>query len=580
MEAAAELEPEWVLSLDADERIPADDARALREFVDTDALPGLAYGFRVHRMIDDDHYDQADLWVYRLFAWTPGCRVPDRRLHFVPVPADIGPERSVNTTVRILHLAGLTEARRQARLDKYLEADPDHEFQADYGHLVPRPGLPRHVGPRTEGLPVIAGGSGAVAYVPDVNMPVVSAIVISQDDEATIEHSLRSVVDQECSQPFEVIVVTSGRDRTAAIVREKFPHVRHVELQQPVLPGAARNAGLRIARGDFVSFPGSHVELPPGSLEARLQAHLAGWEMVSGTMLNGTLTPAGWASYFLDHATVLPGRPSAELEAPPAHCSYARHLLEQVGGFPEDRRAGEDTVVNLELFRLGYRAFRDADIELYHRSRCSTVPRLLGHHYSRGRAWGRMLLDESGDRFTMLRTHWREVFGYASLRWQRLRANMQRSSRPQREQYRRVEPLVGLAIGAAFGGLVHEAVVGRAPERARATEDGALGPRLAFLHVPKTAGTALRRVLAEQYGPDRVLELYHGIGADDVERLRRMEARDWQQVRAVAGHMEYGIHELIPFPVRYVTMLRDPVDRIVSHYSYRARDSGPAGTRP
>ena len=51
--AAGELEPEWVLSLDADERIPRDDARALRDFVDTDALPGLAYGLRHYRQWGD-----------------------------------------------------------------------------------------------------------------------------------------------------------------------------------------------------------------------------------------------------------------------------------------------------------------------------------------------------------------------------------------------------------------------------------------------------------------------------------------------------------------------------------------------
>ena len=46
LEAAALLEPDWVLSLDTDERIPPADAAALRAFIETEALPGLAYGFR------------------------------------------------------------------------------------------------------------------------------------------------------------------------------------------------------------------------------------------------------------------------------------------------------------------------------------------------------------------------------------------------------------------------------------------------------------------------------------------------------------------------------------------------------
>ena len=49
LEAAAALDPDWILSLDADERLDAADALALREFLEGDAVPGFAYGFRVFR---------------------------------------------------------------------------------------------------------------------------------------------------------------------------------------------------------------------------------------------------------------------------------------------------------------------------------------------------------------------------------------------------------------------------------------------------------------------------------------------------------------------------------------------------
>src|SRR6267143_773156 len=122
--------------------------------------------------------------------------------------------------------------------------------------------------------------------------PMLSAIVISRDDEDLIEQCVRSVVEQECAEPFEVIVVISGRDRSADIVRDKFPAVTVVELSRPALPGEARNGGLRLARGTYVSFPGSHVVLPPGSLAARIGAHEMGFDMVTGTAVNGTETRA------------------------------------------------------------------------------------------------------------------------------------------------------------------------------------------------------------------------------------------------------------------------------------------------
>jgi len=59
---------------------------------------------------------------------------------------------------------------------------------------------------------------------------------------------------------------------TADIVRALFPDVALVELPDPVLPGRARNTGLSAATGDIVTFPGSHVSLLPGALEARRRA--------------------------------------------------------------------------------------------------------------------------------------------------------------------------------------------------------------------------------------------------------------------------------------------------------------------
>ncbi|HEX4519132.1 MAG TPA: glycosyltransferase family A protein [Gaiellaceae bacterium] len=224
-------------------------------------------------------------------------------------------------------------------------------------------------------------------------MPDLSAVVISRDDEEVIERTVRSVVEQESPWPFEVIVVTSGSDRTAEIVRDRFPEVTVVELPRPALPGEARNAGLRAALGTYVSFPGSHVELPPGSLAARIAAHRLGHTMVTGTTLNGTRTLAGWAAYFLDNSTVLPGRPSTVLEGPPAHCSYTRAALLAVGGFPEHLRAGEDTVVNHELARRGHTAFRAQEVRLIHHTPCRTRRGLIAHYFVRGRSSGRILFE-------------------------------------------------------------------------------------------------------------------------------------------------------------------------------------------
>ncbi|MGH9030847.1 MAG: glycosyltransferase family 2 protein [Acidimicrobiia bacterium] len=400
LDAAASLDPRWVMFLDADERIPPDDAAALRSFLENDADPDDAYLFRVYRMIDDlAHYDQAHLWVGRLFAYRSGLRLPDQALHLVPLPTSIPVSRRRRTTIRIQHLGSLNDEERRARFEKYREADPDRTQQAEYSSLLAPAGRVRAWWPRSRHLPVLAHDPvpdppGTVGNAD----PFLSVVVIAQDDEARIEQVVRAISTQECAESFEIIVVTSGRDRTAAIVRDRFPHVDVVALDHAALPGEARNAGLRRARGRYVTFPGSHVQVQPGSLAAQNRAHGRGYAMVMGSMLNGTQTKAGWASYFLDHSSALPNRPSQPLSVAPARCSYLREALLELGGFPEDLRAGEDTVCNIELFERGYSACRAQDMIFVHRSPCSTIRTLIAHHFVRGKAMGRILFDDAVSR--------------------------------------------------------------------------------------------------------------------------------------------------------------------------------------
>jgi hypothetical protein len=268
------------------------------------------------------------------------------------------------------------------------------------------------------------------------------------------------------------------------LVREQFPQVTVVDLPGPVLPGEARNAGLWRARGDFISFPGSHVILPQGSLAARLRAHDLGYAMVTGTTLNGTRTPAGWASYFLDHSTVLPGRPSEELRSAPAHCSYRRSALEAIGGFPEHLRAGEDTVVNQALFKRGHRAYRAQDVILVHRSPCRTVRKLISHHFTRGRGYGRILRERDG----LTRRDLVQARGRRLLRQQtagRMKATTQQvhawADTRLEVRYWVVFPLVALGCLAWTAGTWYELVFGAGPTTNREQIAGQSSPPYAWM---------------------------------------------------------------------------------------------------
>jgi glycosyltransferase involved in cell wall biosynthesis len=333
---------------------------------------------------------------------------------------------------------------------------------------------------------VLVNGPGPQETTGDADGLAMSAIVISRDDETRIETAVASVVGQEVPAPFEVIVVTSGTDRTAEIVRTRFPSVRLVELPRPALPGEARNAGLALARGRYVSFPGSHVELPPDSLAARLRAHRLGYAMVTATVLNGTRTRAGWAVYFLNYASMLPGRPSGALAEPPQTCSYLRATLEHVGGFPEAMRAGEDTLVNNELFRMGYGAWRAREVRFVHKTLCSTPGLLVQHALVRGRALARVLLAERRPGRTLLTPRTiRILAGHVPGRFLRIARCVERWADPEvRRRWRRAAPLVLLGVVVSWCAVWYELL---------RPGSGGLGALCGWGEPPQEPRTARRR---------------------------------------------------------------------------------------
>lgn len=100
-------------------------------------------------------------------------------------------------------------------------------------------------------------------------------------------------------------------------------------------------------------------------------------------------------------------------------------------------------------------------------------------------------------------------------------------------------------------------------------------PLLIFTHVSKTAGSTLWRILQREYGKERVLLLYPG---EREEWLRRWEAASRPDpldgIEVVAGHVCHGIHRYFGRAVRYVALVRDPVERVYSCYRHVRRKAG------
>jgi hypothetical protein len=86
---------------------------------------------------------------------------------------------------------------------------------------------------------------------------------------------------------------------------------------------------------------------------------------------------------------------------------------------------------------------------------------------------------------------------------------------------------------------------------------------LIFLHLPKTAGTTLARILDRQYRLAAVLRLYHSSSGAE---LATMPQAELERVRVIMGHFKFGAHQFLSRPSCYVTVLREPIERVISHY--------------
>jgi CDP-glycerol glycerophosphotransferase len=101
-------------------------------------------------------------------------------------------------------------------------------------------------------------------------MPVLSIVLVVHGEQAFIEECAASVLGQEGSADVELIAVDDASpDHGPAVLdqlAERDPRVRVAHLDERAGPGAARDAGLAKASGDYVWFVNATDRLPTGAL--------------------------------------------------------------------------------------------------------------------------------------------------------------------------------------------------------------------------------------------------------------------------------------------------------------------------
>lgn len=87
-------------------------------------------------------------------------------------------------------------------------------------------------------------------------------------------------------------------------------------------------------------------------------------------------------------------------------------------------------------------------------------------------------------------------------------------------------------------------------------------------HIPKTAGTSLRTMVSI-LSPDAVWAYSRelSLGNPNFDYIDKFRKNSPPSV--LMGHFSYGVHRLLNLQPKYVTVLRNPIDRITSLFYYQ-----------
>lgn len=210
-------------------------------------------------------------------------------------------------------------------------------------------------------------------------MTLVSVVIPVRDGARYLAEAIESALAQR-DAAVDVVVVDDGSvDASAAIARRYAPDVRLLERERGGA-GAARNAGVGLARGTHLAFLDADDVLAPRSLAARLEAaarHTPSPDLVWGRVrcFVSPDLPAREAAAIACPRAPIPGRLAGGL-------LLRRATFDAVGPMPTHLRVGEFIAWAARAQELGLVQLDVADVVLHRRLHRTNLGRT--QHAARG----------------------------------------------------------------------------------------------------------------------------------------------------------------------------------------------------
>lgn len=108
----------------------------------------------------------------------------------------------------------------------------------------------------------------------------------------------------------------------------------------------------------------------------------------------------------------------------------------------------------------------------------------------------------------------------------------------------------------------------------KSTKDQEQEKTVIFLHLPKSGGTTINTIIKRQHRENDILPIRDDPRKriqDCIDEFKVLPVAEKERIKVLMGHMGFGLHNFLPRPSVYITLLRDPVERVISHYYFVLR---------
>ena len=227
-------------------------------------------------------------------------------------------------------------------------------------------------------------------------MPDLSVIITTYNEEQNISACLDSLRRQRTDKTFEVLVIDSSHDRTATVVRERFPEDHLYHFAQRKYCGDARNIGIAKANADIIAFLDGDCVASDHWVQEILRAHRMPYPAIGGAIACGNRrSMVGWGAYFTEFSAWLPNTPAQHMvDVAGANMSYKKRTIEEWGPFIEGTYCS-DTEFHWRLNRAGQKLLFTPEILISHHSPERLVE-FLKHEYGHGKDFATVRIQTSG----------------------------------------------------------------------------------------------------------------------------------------------------------------------------------------